>query len=130
MMRQLGLLVAGSAFLWLLLALPAWLLAGPSGLVDTTVACCLCLVPMTATLLWCQWAQNGSPEQQLAAVMGGTGVRLLVVILGSVGLFLAVEALQRPAFLIWVVVFYLASLALEVTLVVRRQDAQTKQPQP
>jgi hypothetical protein len=130
MMRQLGLLVAGSAFLWLLLALPAWLLAGPEGLVDTTVACCLCLVPMTATSLWCQWAMDGSPEQQLAAVMGGTGVRLLVVILGSIGLFLTVEALQRPAFLIWVVVFYLASLALEVTLVIRRQDAQTKQPQP
>jgi hypothetical protein len=123
MMRQIGQLWAGTALLWALLALPAWLLGGETGLLDAAVACGLCLVPMTATMLWCHWAFSGAPEQQLAAVMGGTSVRMLGVVGASIGLFFTVEALGRPAFLIWVVVFYLTTLALEVVLVVRRQNA-------
>jgi hypothetical protein len=137
MMRELVKLWAGSGAVWLVLAVPAWLLTGPQALLDTAAACGLCLVPMSLTMAWAHWAFGTSPEQQLAAVMGGTGVRLLVTVAGSIGLYFAVEALQRPAFLIWVVVFYLATLALEVVLVVRRQNAladamagRARQPQP
>jgi hypothetical protein len=62
---------------------------------------------------------------------------MLAVAGGSIGLYFGVEALNRPAFLIWVVVFYLTTLALEVVLVVRRQNAltgavagQPQQPRP
>ncbi len=134
MIRQLALLWGGTLLLWLVVALPAAALLGTTALIDTSVACGLCLLPMTATMLWCHWAFGGSPEQQLAAVMGGTSVRMLVVAGGSIGLFFAVAALHRPAFLIWVVVFYLATLALEVILVVRRQnvlaDAMARPTQP
>jgi hypothetical protein len=122
MMRQLGQLWAGSIAMWLLLAGPAWLLAAQAGLLDTAVACLLCLMPMTATMLWVHWSFDGAPEQQLMAVLGGTGVRLLAVIAGGIGLFHAAPALHRPAFLLWVVVFYLGTLTLEIVLVVRRQN--------
>jgi hypothetical protein len=123
MISALGQLWAGTALLWLATALPAWLIAPETGLVDITVASLLCLAPMTATLLWCHYSFRADPEQQLLAVLGGTGVRLFVVLLGSIGLFYAVEALARPIFLVWVVVFYLATLTLEVVVVVRRQNA-------
>jgi hypothetical protein len=128
MIRQLGFLWAGSLLLWLIAALPASAFLGATALLDASVACGLCLVPMTATMLWCHWAFGGSPEQQLAAVMGGTSVRMLVVAGGGIGLYFAVEALARPAFLVWVVAFYLVTLALEVVLVVRRQNALIAQP--
>jgi hypothetical protein len=128
--RQLVPLLLGSLAIWLLLAIPAWLVIGEIALLETAVACGLCLLPMTATLLWCHWSLGGAPEQQLLAVLGGTSVRLVVVIAVGIGLNRTVEALHRPAFLIWVVVFYLATLTLEIVLVVRRQNAEAKQLAP
>jgi hypothetical protein len=125
MIRSLGLLWAGTIMLWLLAAFPAWLISPETGLLDITVACGVCLVPMTATLLWCHYAFHGRADQQLLAVLGGTGVRLLIVVAASIGLFLAVEVLGRPAFLVWVVVFYLLTLTMEVVVVVRQQNAST-----
>jgi hypothetical protein len=125
MIRQLGLLWMGSLALWLVCAACAWLLSGQTGLLDTTVACALCLVPMTATLVWAHGSSNSAPEQQLLAVLGGTGVRLMVAIGGGIALSRTVEALARPAFLVWVVVFYLLTLTLEIVLVVRQLNGST-----
>jgi hypothetical protein len=125
MMRPIGQLWAGAAVIWLVLAIPAWLIADVQGWVDSAFAAGLCLIPMTVTLWWCRGAMAGSADQQLTAILGGSGVRLVAVLCASIGLFLGVEALHRPAFLIWVVVFYLATLALEVALIVRWQNAVT-----
>jgi hypothetical protein len=126
MMRQLAILWIGCATIGLTLAGAGWLLAGGIGLVDASIACVLCLVPMTATMIWCERAfalrTANAPEQQLMAVLGGTGLRMLVVLAGGITLFHTVEALHRPAFLLMVVVFYLATLTLEIILVVRRQN--------
>jgi len=126
-MRQLVQLLAGSFAIWLAFAIPAWLFADVAALLDTAVACGLCLLPMTATLVWCHWAMGNAPEQQLTAVLGGTGVRLVVVIAGGIALNRMVDALNRPAFLIWVVVFYLATLTLEIVLLVRRQTLHAEE---
>jgi hypothetical protein len=126
-MRQFVQLLVGSAAIWVVLAVPAWLLAGEVALLDSALAYGLCLVPMAATMLWCHWSFGGSPEQQLLAVLGATSVRLVVVVAVGVGLHQAFDALNRPAFLIWVVVFYLATLTLEIVLVARRQTALAEQ---
>jgi hypothetical protein len=128
MMRQLGQLWAGCAALWLVLAMAAFLLSQSQWCIDGAVAAGLCLLPMSATLLWCHLAFASAPDRQLAAVLGGGSVRMIVVLGGSIGLFFAVEELHRPAFLIWVVVFYLATLALEVVLIVRWQNAVAAAP--
>jgi hypothetical protein len=128
MMRQLAILWIGCLGLWVLLGGSAWLLLGDIALLDASVACALCIVPMTATLVWCEWAFGAerrirAPEQQLLAMLGGTGVRMFVVLVGGIVLFHAVNELHRPAFLLWVVVFYLTTLTLEVALMIRRQEA-------
>jgi hypothetical protein len=111
--------LAGSLGLWLMVSLPAWFWLGEQGLLETSLALLLCLVPMTATLLWCTWALASSPDNQLVAVMGGSGLRLLVV--GAVGVLLhqRMPALQQDSFLLWVVFFYLATLTLEVIVMVK-----------
>jgi hypothetical protein len=119
-MRKLGLLLAGTVALWFLVFLPARFLLGDRALVESVVAAVLCLVPMMLTLLWCLRAQGGTVESQLAAAMAGTGVRLLTVLAGAVILFLNVEALGQPSFMILVVLFYVATLALEILLLVRQ----------
>ena len=124
MTRQIVQLVAGTLGLWAGLAAVAWLLAGDVALLHTAVACALCLLPNVATMLWCHYAFGGSPEQQLGAVMGGTGIRLVIAVGGGIALSRSVAVFAAPSFLIWVIVFYLATLALEIVLVVRRQTAR------
>jgi len=120
MKKTLALLVGGTAGLWLLAAYPAHSLQGEAGLVDSAVAALLCLVPAGLTLVWGSWALGKAPEQQLAAIMGGTVIRLLVVIGAAVALYLNFSCFNHQAFLIWVILFYLLTLALEVSLLVAR----------
>jgi hypothetical protein len=122
-MRNLGLLIAGTVGLWLLICFPARLAWGDSAVLQSAVAAVLCLIPMSLTMVWCSLTQGSSPETQLAAVMGGTAVRMLFVIASAALLFKTVEALSDPGFMIWVVLFYLATLSLEILLVVRQRTA-------
>jgi len=121
--RSLGLLVGGSLTFWLVVAYPAWLLGGEAAVVFSAVAGLLCLVPTAATLLWCLWASREAPEQRLLAVMGGTGVRLVVVLGAGMALFHALPYFHYPTFWIWVIVFYLFTLTLEVGLILTRPSA-------
>jgi len=129
--RRLIHLLAGVAILWLLSAGPAYAFGGETGLLHSAVAALLCLVPMAVTQVWSDWTLEGKPEQQLAAVFGGTSLRMgFVLILGMV-LYFNVPEFQAVGFWIWVVVFYLVTLALEIVLVLRRQaELDAKQGAP
>jgi hypothetical protein len=83
----------------------------------------LCLVPTAATILWCDWAFKGAPEQQVLAVMGGIGLRMVFVIGVGMVLFHAVPAFQYGRFWIWVIVFYLFTLTVEMSLLLTRHTA-------
>jgi hypothetical protein len=127
--KRLLLLVAASLSLWLLTAWPAlaWSWWQDDGhLLYSAVAAGLCLVPTAATLIWCDLALSKSPDQQLVAVLGGTGFRLLFVI--GIGMFLyhAVPAFDSAAFWFWIIGFYLWTLAVEIVLVVGRQSTMDK----
>jgi hypothetical protein len=111
--------VGGTALLWAVCTLVSWNVHGESGILFTAVACALCLVPMLATLIWTHRVQGGTSEAKLAAAMGGTGLRMMVVLLGGVTLFINVPALHHVAFMLWLIVFYLATLAIEVSVAVR-----------
>jgi hypothetical protein len=95
-------------------------------LLQTGVAALLCLVPTAVTLLWCDLVLGGSPEQQLAAVFGGTGLRMVFVVAVGMVLYFNFEAFNRTDFWLWVILFYLATLTLEMALVLRRQGALDK----
>jgi len=124
--KRLGLFLAGAVVLWGVTFALGWVLWPEQR--DSLPACSvtalgLCLVPTTLTFLWSVWGLKQTPDQQLAVVLGGTGVRMFFVL--GVGLLLSTtvayfheHALQ---FWLWVLLYYLATLALEMILIVRAQ---------
>lgn len=106
--RQLS-VVTGA--IWLVAALPAWLLAGALGLEGLSYALLLCLVPGIAVLWFVK--PEGGPNQALTAVLLGMGLRMAVVLAGTLLLKEARPDLGPSAFLVWVVVGYLATLTFE-----------------
>jgi hypothetical protein len=109
-------MLGGTLLCWGAVAYPAYLLGGESAVVFSAAAAGLCLVPALATLAWAEGVYRQSPEQYLLMVLGGTGVRLFAVLGGAVALNRALTYFQRPGFLPWVGLFYLLTLALEMTL--------------
>jgi hypothetical protein len=120
--RRLMWFVVGCVALWLAAVIPAWFIAGEPEVIAAGAALLLCCVPMAATLLWCSWALRGTPEIQLAAVMGGTALRFAFVAITGVVLFENVALLNKPSFLLWVVFFYLTTLSLEVVSVIAKPE--------
>jgi hypothetical protein len=127
--RSLAALVGGTLAIWVATAYPARLLWGDTALLLSAVAAAVCLVPAVGTLMWSAWALEGSPERQFAAVFGGTGVRMVVAVGTGLLLYNFVPALGQTAFLIWVIVFYLVTLTLEIGILVRRLSA-ARPPHP
>ncbi len=130
--RLLLLYVAALAF-WVLISLPARALmadgdeAARLGIYCGT-ALLLCLVPTSVTLWWGRHALEKSPDQQFAAVMGGTGIRLFAVLLAAWGLWSNVEYVHRDSFWTWLLIAYLFTLALEITLLLVGRPAAAPKP--
>jgi hypothetical protein len=115
--RRLLFLVGGSAAFWLLVGLPARHLGGgDAAVVYLGTALLLCLVPGVVTLVWGERALRQSADKQLILILGGTGVRMGFVLLTGWMLFLWVPYYQRQSFLMWLLVGYLFTLALDLTL--------------
>jgi hypothetical protein len=89
----------------------------------------LCLVPMAVTLLWVGRVSHGRPDQQLTAVLGGTGVRMFFVLGAGLILTHTVPVFKEydMTFWLWVLAVYLVTLALEIALLVRHREALEKQ---
>jgi hypothetical protein len=121
--KRVGLLITVTLTAWALIAYPARLLWGDDALVYSAVAAALCLVPTALTMLWAGWATRQSPEQQLMMVLGGTGVRMGVVLGVGLMLYSWVPLFGQQSFWVWVLLFYLLTLALEMVLVVKGQPA-------
>ena len=121
MIRRLVVLVICSLAFWALAAGLAYLVWEEQRdvlLPHSGVAFLLCLVPAVATMLWSHWGLDQSPDQQLVSILGGTGVRMFFVL--GAGLFLTsqVAFFQDRGFWMWLLVFYLFILTLEMLLLV------------
>ena len=119
MIRRQLLLIGSTVALWVAVALPARWAWGDAAAVQSGVAALLCLVPACVSLLWAGWAYAQPADKQLTMVLGGTGLRLFVIVGGAFALCQAVPyfgARDAPGFLIWVLVFYLFTLTLETVL--------------
>jgi hypothetical protein len=123
--HRLLLLIGGAAAFWLLAGLPARALGGGDrALIFCGAAVLLCLPPMAASLVWVGWAQTRAPYDQLIAVVGGTVARMMFVLAGALILALAVPYFQgQLAFWIWLLVVYMAALALDVALILAGRPA-------
>jgi len=119
--RRLGYLLGGTGLVWLVVIYPAIRLWGTDMFLLSIVAMGICLAPTLLTLLWGVWAQEQTPEQQLLMILGGTGVRLFVVLGVGLGLSLGVQFFQEAnlyPFWIWILAFYLFTLFLEVLILI------------
>lgn len=120
MSRSLSLLIGGTVVIWLVVVYPAWRLWGDSAVFLSATAALLCLIPTAATLIWAHLAFRGLPEQQLLAVLGGTGLRLVFVLAAGMGLFYTVPEFHYQRFWLWIIAFYLATLTLEMGILSSR----------
>jgi hypothetical protein len=115
-------LTLGALVFGVLTAVPAARLWGPAMYVNAAVAGALCLVPTAIALLTAEWTLRSSPQQQLLAVLGGTGLRMMVVLTAGAALsklvpFFAEQELIE--FWGWILIYYFFTLTLEVVLLVR-----------
>jgi len=127
MMRRVGILIVGSLIFWLLVAIPSRHLWGDAAAVYSGVALLLCLIPTSLTMLWATWAFEQSPAINIVMVLGGTGVRMFVVLAGALALHSLIPYFQeQQGFWIWVLVSYLFTLALEMALVLKGRTAASQ----
>jgi hypothetical protein len=117
--KQVAILIVASLAAWAVIAYPAQQQWGRPAVVYSAVAVALCLVPTALTMLWAGWAFRQSPEQQLLMVLGGAGVRMGVVLGVGLALTSLVPYFHEQSFWVWLLVFYLLTLTLEMVLVVR-----------
>jgi hypothetical protein len=117
-MKKLGLLAAATLLLWTVLIYPGWLLGGDLVWAQSLCALGICLVPALATMAWTLKTVS-APEQQLTAILGGSGIRMAVALGGGYLLYKGWPETFTDNFWLWMVLFYMFILALETILVVK-----------
>jgi hypothetical protein len=122
------LLIVGCLACWVLVALPARALLedveqARRVIAYSGVALLLCLVPAVATLCWARRSLDRSPQEVLAAVLGGTGIRLFATLLAAWALTQSVPFFGDGSFLYWLLGAYLFTLTLEMTLLLAGRPA-------
>ncbi len=133
MIGRLFVLYGGVLAFWVLIALPARALLEDGDESARVIAYCgttllLCMIPTTLTLWWGRRALEQSPDQQLAAVMGGTGIRLFAVLVAAWALWSNIGFYQQSSFWNWLLIAYLFTLALEITLLLMGRPTAAPKP--
>lgn len=102
-------LILASLVFALLLAWPAWLTAESKGLIGLAAAAVLCTVPGCLVVAF-KGLVSGS---QATLVLAAGGLRMFFVLLGSLVAKFVVEGYGLKEFFVWLILFYLFTLALE-----------------
>jgi hypothetical protein len=116
-------LTAAVALLWAVLAVPASSLwdAGPT-LAMSAAAALVCWVPAALTLvLLSWWRRHRPPVEFVAAFLVGVVLRMGLTLGGGFFVALALLPAVKPGpyvFWVWLLVFYLATLAVETLLLI------------
>jgi hypothetical protein len=105
------------AALWVVLAGPAYLMAGALGLEGLSYAAAINLLP--GWLVFLILSRYRTPNVAATAVLAGTFLRLVSVLLGVALVRAARPHLGLREFIVWILVFYLVTLAVETSLIVR-----------
>jgi hypothetical protein len=121
MNRQLGTFIVWAAAFWAVIFVPARYMWGPTAIAYSLTALGLCLVPALLILTLAKHHPTVSPEATVMIVFGGTGLRILFVMGGGLVLYSVAPYFQQVSFWIWILVFYLYTLVLEVVLLRGKQ---------
>lgn len=92
-------------------------MAGTKGLEGLTYAALLCLIP--GWIVFFAASRCADSTRMAMVALGGTGLRLLFVLVGALVLKDSRPDLGFREFQIWLVAFYLAMLFVETLLAVR-----------
>jgi hypothetical protein len=120
-------LLVATVLLWLVLAGPAWFMAGRFGLIGLSLAALLCLVPGW-TVFWIAASYGPSGTQVPLVILGGTVLRIVFVLLGLLIVQTIDPRLGFREFVVWLLVFYLCLLAVETCLVLLPSAARNERP--
>lgn len=93
----------------LLLAGPAWLVAEWKGLTGLAAAAVLCAVPGCLVVAFKRLAAGS----QSTLILAAGGLRMFFVLMGSLFVRFVVEGYGLKEFFVWLILFYLFTLALE-----------------
>jgi hypothetical protein len=114
--RKLVLLIGFLLTLWVLVAVPARHLLGEWAVAYSGTAFLLCLIPAVGTFIWVSWTRQHAPDTVPMIFLAGTGVRLFVVSVAALVFETNVPFFrEHEYFWAWLLFFYVATLALEVT---------------
>ena len=125
MIRKLGLFATVTLASWLIVCVMVRSFIGDDSALACAVAFGICWVPAFLTFAWSAWAlERGAPEQRLAAILGGGGIRMLAV--GGTAIFLneRYAFLNSAGFPGWVLGFFLLLLTLEIVLLLSTLSAK------
>ncbi|MBQ18874.1 MAG: hypothetical protein CMJ65_17340 [Planctomycetaceae bacterium] len=125
-LRQSALLVASLVGLWLVLALPARWVGGLAGIEGLTWAIGLCLLPGLMVLVVAGLVPNLATGPQ--AILLSTSVRMLMVLAGVLVIRAARPELGFREFFAWLIISYLAALAIESYFLVRQRQMVVANP--
>lgn len=120
-LQKCGLLTLVVAGLWLVLALPAYWVAGAKGLQGLTFSAVLCLFPGWVVFLlagrYCVAFRQGG------VVLLASSARMLFVLAGALFVRTVRPDFGLREFYSWLVVFYSVTLLVETLLLVRREPS-------
>jgi hypothetical protein len=107
--RDVARLIAASVGFAFLLAGPAWLVAEIKGLIGLGVSALLCTVPGCLVVVFRELAG----KSQATLILAAGGLRMFFVLLGALAAKFVVSGYGLKEFFIWLILFYLFTLALE-----------------
>ena len=117
-MTRGGWFTAATLTLWILLLLPAYWVAGPAGLEGLSYSALLCLIPGWLAF-WLAKNSDQPGKQASLAILASSVLRLLFVLFGTLVVQAVRSHLGLREFLVWLIVFYMATLLIETLLVLR-----------
>lgn len=124
MSNRLQRLAFGSFAFWAVVALPARHFGGSPAFAYSLVALLMCLAPTALVAWWRGGALMRSPEQRLLATLGGSGLRMATVLGGGLALASAGPHFRHASFWVWLLVFYLVTLFLELSLLLAESQPE------
>lgn len=101
---------------WVATAVPAYFVGGRSALWGSMTAALLCFLPCAGSYVWQSWGARLGGNHELAGTAGGMMVRMFVVLGGGTLLNQLIPAYDLRHFLIWLMLYYLVGLGVEVYL--------------
>lgn len=117
-------LVVASLVFAFLLAGPAWLVAETKGLIGLGVSALLCTIPGCLVVAF-KGLVGGS---QATLILAAGGLRMFFVLLGALGAKFVVSGYGLKEFFVWLILFYLFTLALETkSLLTESGEPKTEQ---